>query len=102
LAEAAVVVSGGGHGLLARALLAGVPLVLVPGAGDQRDLARRAARLGAAVVIERPLTAARLARAIHRALTDPGLRAAARTVQRAGGPYADPVRLVENAANRAE
>jgi UDP:flavonoid glycosyltransferase YjiC (YdhE family) len=102
LAAAAVVVAGAGHGMLAKALSAGVPLVLVPGAGDQRDLARRAARLGAAVVIERPPTAERLARAIGRALTDPGLRAAARAIQRGTGPYADPVRLCENAANRAE
>jgi len=102
LAEAAVVVAGGGHGMLAKALLAGVPLVLVPGAGDQRDLARRAARLGAAVVIERQLSSERLARAIGRALVDPGLRAGARAVQRGAGPYADPVRLCETAANRAE
>jgi len=102
LAEAAVVVAGGGHGMLAKALAVGVPLVLVPGAGDQRDLARRVARLGAAVVVERPLTAERLARAIGRALVDPGLRAGARAVQRGAGPYADPVRLCETAANRAE
>jgi UDP:flavonoid glycosyltransferase YjiC (YdhE family) len=101
LAEAAVVVAGGGHGLLAKALSAGVPLVLVPGAGDQRDLSRRAARLGAAVVIERPLTPARLARAIGRVITEPGFRAAATAVAETPGPYADPVRLCETAATRA-
>jgi UDP:flavonoid glycosyltransferase YjiC (YdhE family) len=102
LAEAAVVVAGGGHGMVAKTLSAGLPLVLVPGAGDQRELARRAARLGAAVVIERPLRTDRLARAIGRALTDADLRSAARAIRHSGGPYADPVRLCETAANRAE
>jgi UDP:flavonoid glycosyltransferase YjiC (YdhE family) len=101
LAEAAVVVAGGGHGVLTKALSAGVPLVLVPGAGDQRDLSRRAARLGAAVVIERPLTPARLARAIGQVIIDSAFRAAAVAVADANGPYANPVRLCETAANRA-
>jgi len=101
LARAAVVVAGGGHGMLTKALSAGVPLVLVPGAGDQRDLSRRAARLGAAVVVERPLSSARLARAIGRVITDPAFRAAAAAVAGASAPYANPVRLCETAANRA-
>jgi len=56
LAQARVVVCGGGHGILVKALLAGVPAVVVPGGGDQRELAGRVARHGSALVV-RPLPA---------------------------------------------
>jgi UDP:flavonoid glycosyltransferase YjiC (YdhE family) len=49
LAAADVVVSTGGHGMAVAALSAGVPLVLVPGAGDQKEVAARLVRLGAGV-----------------------------------------------------
>ncbi|BCP38194.1 hypothetical protein MINTMi198_35640 [Mycobacterium intracellulare M.i.198] len=35
LTHADVVICGGGHGMVAKTLLAGVPLVAVPGGGDQ-------------------------------------------------------------------
>lgn len=44
LQQADVVVCGGGHGMLAKALLTGVPVVVVPGGGDQWELANRAVR----------------------------------------------------------
>lgn len=48
LAAAAITVAPGGHGLVVASLRAGVPLVLVPGPGDQKEIAARAARIGAA------------------------------------------------------
>src|SRR6185436_10571016 len=93
LAAASVVVAGGGHGMLSKALAAGVPLVLVPGGGDQRDLARRVARLGAGVAVERAATPARLAAALARVLADPAYRAAAQAVAGSASEVTDPVRL---------
>jgi len=72
-----VVVRGGGHGMLARSLLAGVPVVAVPGGGDQWELAQRAARQGSALVV-RPLTPSALAWTVRRVLTEPAFAASAR------------------------
>ena len=51
LDEADVLVCNAGHGVLAKALARGVPLVCIPLAGDQKENAARTARAGAAVVI---------------------------------------------------
>lgn len=78
LDRAAAVVCPGGHGLLGKALTRGVPCVVVPGAGDQKDNAARVARAGAGVVL-RPdrLTPERLRAAVREVLRDNGYRAAA-------------------------
>jgi UDP:flavonoid glycosyltransferase YjiC (YdhE family) len=103
LAAASVVVAGGGHGVLGKALAAGVPLVLVPGGGDQRDLSRRVARLGAGVVIERDATPRRLAAALVRVLAEPAYRAAALAAAGSAAAVTDPVRLCAQAVTeRAE
>ena len=79
LARAALLVGGAGHGTVAKGLVAGLPLVLVPGGGDQRENAGRARRLGAAVVLRpRSLDATRLRAAVRRALADRSLAAASR------------------------
>lgn len=52
LAAADAVLAAGGHGMVAASLRAGVPMILVPGAGDQREVAARAGRAGAAVVLK--------------------------------------------------
>ncbi|SNS26254.1 glycosyltransferase [Rhodococcoides kyotonense] len=54
LTHADVVVCGGGHGMLAKSLIHGVPVVAIPGGGDQWELANRAARQGSAVVVRPP------------------------------------------------
>jgi UDP:flavonoid glycosyltransferase YjiC (YdhE family) len=90
LAQAAVVVTGGGHGMIVRALTAGVPLVLAPGAGDM-ELARRAERLGAAVVVRR-MSPRNLRRAVERVLGNRAYTLAARQVARTVAS-ADPVVL---------
>jgi UDP:flavonoid glycosyltransferase YjiC (YdhE family) len=70
--QAAAVICGGGHGILAKALSRGRPVVTVPGGGEQRENADRVRRAGVGVAL-RPdrLTPQRLARAVQRVLTDP-------------------------------
>lgn len=83
LAAAAVVVCTGGHGLVAKALVRGVPLVVVPGPGDQRENAARVVRLGAGLAIPpSKLTPARLSAAVTRVIGDPSYAAAARRLAR--------------------
>ncbi|MEU0494433.1 glycosyl transferase [Mycobacterium sp. NPDC006124] len=96
LSRADVVVCGGGHGLVAKALLAGVPMVVVPGGGDQWEISNRVARQGFGRLV-RPLTAGALTAAVDEVLTSPGYRERAR---RAGGSVdsvADPVRVCHDA-----
>ncbi len=99
VAAADVVVSGAGHGMVSRTLAAGRPLVLVPGGGDQRDLARRVARLGAGVRVGR-LTPDRLAKAVHQVLRSPVYTDAAGRLA-ATRAITDPVDACERAANWA-
>ena len=92
LAQAAVVVTGGGHGMIVRALTAGVPLVLAPGDGDgELELARRAERLGAAVILRR-VTPRSLRRAVDKVIKDRAYASAARLIARTVAT-ADPIVL---------
>ena len=68
LSQADVVICGGGHGMVSKALLAGVPLVVVPGGGDQWEIANRVVRQGSGQLV-RPFTAAGLAAAVGRLAT---------------------------------
>jgi UDP:flavonoid glycosyltransferase YjiC (YdhE family) len=96
LRHADVVVCGGGHGMVAKALLAGVPLVVVPGGGDQWEMANRLLRQGSARLI-RPLTADALAAAVGEVLSAPGYREAARSAAASVAGVADPVRVCHEA-----
>ena len=80
LARSALVLSPAGHGMVAAALDAGVPLVMVPGAGDQKEVAARVARAGAGLVA----TPATVGRQVRRVLRDPEFAAAAARLGRAG------------------
>ncbi|MEV6321784.1 nucleotide disphospho-sugar-binding domain-containing protein [Nocardia sp. NPDC051787] len=91
LTHASVVVGGGGHGLLAKTLSAGVPIVTVPGGGDQWELANRAARQGSSIVV-RPLSPGALRAAVEEILADPGYTRAAEAAA-AHAPLPDPVDL---------
>ena len=96
LSHADVMVCGGGHGVVSKTLLAGVPLVTVPGGGDQWEMANRVVRQGSGVLV-RPLTAEALATAVREVLSSPSYREAA---QRAGDSLAgvqDPVRVCHEA-----
>jgi UDP:flavonoid glycosyltransferase YjiC (YdhE family) len=92
LRQASAVVCGGGHGLLSKALLAGVPVVAVPGAGDQWELANRAARLGSAVIV-RPPSADAVREAVLRVLGNPRFAAAATAAAATASDVDDPVRV---------
>ena len=83
LTHADLVICGGGHGMVAKTLLAGVPLVVVPGGGDQWEMANRVVRQGSARLI-RPLTAEALVDAVGEVLSSPRYREAAR---RAGAEH---------------
>ena len=65
LSHADLVICGGGHGMVSKTLLAGVPMVVVPGGGDQWEIANRVVRQGSAQLV-RPLTAEALAAAVRR------------------------------------
>jgi UDP:flavonoid glycosyltransferase YjiC (YdhE family) len=93
LKRSCLLVSHAGHGVVAKALYYGVPMVLVPWGRDQPGVAARAAALGIAEVLARhDLTEPRLAAAIHRVLGTP--RYQERAAQIAGRLQAqDPVAL---------
>ncbi len=96
LRHADVVVCGGGHGMVAKTLLAGVPLVVVPGGGDQWEMANRVLRQGSARLI-RPLTAGAVVAAVGEVLSVPGYREAARSAAASVAGVADPVRVCREA-----
>ncbi len=71
LRRACLSVSHAGHGIVARSLYHGVPMVLVPWTSDQPGVAYRAAKVGAAeVVTKEELTDERLAEAVTKVLTN--------------------------------
>lgn len=96
LRRADVMVCGGGHGILSKTLLAGVPLVVVPGGGDQWELANRVVRQGSARLV-RPFTARALVADVNAVLSDPGYRQAARRAGESIVGVADPVRVCHEA-----
>ena len=72
LKRSCLLVSHAGHGVVAKALYYGVPMVLVPWGRDQPGVAARAAALGIAEVLARhDITEPRLSAAIHRVLGTP-------------------------------
>ncbi|MFI9510238.1 glycosyltransferase [Nocardia sp. NPDC052566] len=92
LKHAALVIGGGGHGLLAKSLLAGVPIVTVPGGGDQWELANRAVRHGSSILV-RPLTADAVRTAVLEALDEPRYTEAARAAADGAAVVTDPIQL---------
>ncbi|MUL80072.1 glycosyltransferase [Mycolicibacterium sp. CBMA 226] len=90
LKQADVMICGSGHGIVSKTLLAGVPLVVVPGGGDQWEIANRIVRQGSGELI-RPLTAASLTATVGRVLSTPSYREAARRAGASRAGVADPV-----------
>jgi len=101
---AALVVCGGGHGILAKSLGRGRPVVTVPGGGEQRENADRVRRAGLGVrILPQRLTPARLRTAVATVLDDPGYRAragAARLPDGARTPADRAVDVLERVAER--
>jgi UDP:flavonoid glycosyltransferase YjiC (YdhE family) len=96
LARADLVICGGGHGLVSKTLLAGVPMVVVPGGGDQWEIANRLVRQGSAQLV-RPLTPESLVAAVGEVLSTPGYREAARLAGASVAEVEDPVRVCHEA-----
>ncbi|MBX7432714.1 glycosyl transferase [Mycobacterium sp. Y57] len=96
LAGADLLICGGGHGTVAKSLLAGVPMVVVPGGGDQWEIANRVVRQGSAQLI-RPLSADALAVAVGEVLGSQSYRQAARRAGAGVAEVADPVRVCHDA-----
>ncbi len=96
LSHADVVICGGGHGMLSKTLMAGVPMVVVPGGGDQWELANRVVRQGSARLI-RPLTAEALVAEVGEVLSSSRYRQAARRAGDSIADVADPVRVCHDA-----
>ncbi|MCP2200979.1 UDP:flavonoid glycosyltransferase YjiC, YdhE family [Lentzea flava] len=92
LRESSVLVCGGGHGMLVKALRAEVPVVVVPGGGDQWEMANRVARQGSGLVV-RPSTVDGLRAAVGRVLRDPGFAAAAARAAATAADVRDPVEV---------
>jgi UDP:flavonoid glycosyltransferase YjiC (YdhE family) len=98
LRGADVMICGSGHGIVAKTLLAGVPLVAVPGGGDQWEIANRVVRQGSAQLI-RPLTGDALVAAVADVLGSPRYREAARAAAATAAQVADPVRVCHDAVD---
>ncbi|MBS4103727.1 glycosyltransferase [Tsukamurella paurometabola] len=94
VARADAVICGGGHGMLTKALTAGRPVVVVPGGGDQWELANRVARQGSGVLV-RPATAEAIRDGVRRVLDDPSYARAARSAAAGAHRVADPVLVCE-------
>ncbi|GFG76366.1 glycosyltransferase [Mycobacterium botniense] len=96
LKHADLLICGGGHGIVAKSLLAGVPMVVVPGGGDQWEIANRVVRQGSGRLV-RPLTAEALIAAVGEVLSSARYRAAARQAAASLTEVADPVRVCRQA-----
>ena len=82
-------ICNGGHGTVARALSNGVPLVVVPGHGDQQENAYRVERAGAGVQVRFPsprTIRAGLARVLRRPSYKAGARRLAEEAEGIDGP----------------
>ena len=96
LSHADVVICGSGHGIVSKTLLAGVPLVVVPGGGDQWEIANRVVRQGSARLV-RPLTGESLVTAVNDVLSAPRFAEAARRAGDSIADVEDPVRVCHEA-----
>ncbi|MGW6034056.1 glycosyltransferase [Gordonia terrae] len=90
LTHADLLICGSGHGILAKAMMASVPVVAVPGGGDQWELATRIRRAGAGRVV-RPVTPVAVAEAVRAVLDDPAHARAAGAIGESVADVVDPV-----------
>jgi len=77
LPHCSAVITHGGHGTVMKALIAGVPQIVVPLGRDQPDNAGRVVYAGAGIRLRKNATVATLRTAISRVIEDPRYRAAA-------------------------
>ena len=103
-AAADLVITHGGHGTVARALGAGVPLVCCPAVGDMTENGARVAWAGAGVMVPWRLARPRALRAaVRKVLAEPRFSARARELAAWSRDHDGPTRgaeLVEDLASR--
>ena len=87
--------------MLAKSLLAAVPVVVIPGGGDQWELANRVSRQGSGVLV-RPASAAAIGSAVDAVLSDPGYADAAAAAGRSAGAVVDPIDVLRRVLDSAE
>jgi MGT family glycosyltransferase len=80
LPHCSAVITHGGHGTVLKALIAGVPLVLVPLGRDQPDNAARVVHAGGGIRLRKNASVSALRAAVARVIGDPRYRAAARAM----------------------
>jgi MGT family glycosyltransferase len=78
LPHCSAVITHGGHGTVLKALIAGVPLIVVPLGRDQPDNAGRVVHAGAGIRLRKNATVTALQAAVSQVTEDPRYRAAAR------------------------
>jgi UDP:flavonoid glycosyltransferase YjiC (YdhE family) len=78
LPHCSAVITHGGHGTVMKALIAGVPLIVVPLGRDQPDNAGRVVHASAGIRLRKNATASAIQAAVSRVTEDPYYRAAAR------------------------
>lgn len=84
--EASLVVTHGGHGTVARSLVNGVPLLVIPMGRDQGDNAARVVARGAGLALDDSATEEQIVSAVGRLLAQPNFKAAAVRLGRAIEP----------------
>lgn len=94
LRDAAATICTGGHGIVARSLSHGVPVIVVPNHGDQRENGYRVARTGAGLRVLEP-TARKMRRALARVLREPRFRETARRIEGESAGIDGPARAAE-------
>jgi UDP:flavonoid glycosyltransferase YjiC (YdhE family) len=82
--------------MVSKTLMAGVPMVVVPGGGDQWEIANRLVRQGSAQLI-RPLDPEALAAAVTEVLSSPRYAEAAQRAGATAADVSDPVRVCHDA-----
>jgi UDP:flavonoid glycosyltransferase YjiC (YdhE family) len=77
LPHCSAVITHGGHGTVLKALIAGVPLVVVPLGRDQPDNAARVVHAGAGIRLRKSASVSALRAATAQVIEDPRYRSAA-------------------------
>jgi MGT family glycosyltransferase len=92
--EVSLVVTHGGHGTVSRALLHGLPLLVMPMGRDQDDIAARVEACGAGLILAPTAADAEIGAAISRLIEEPQFRVAARRLRDISTAEVSKTRLV--------
>jgi UDP:flavonoid glycosyltransferase YjiC (YdhE family) len=93
--EVSLMVAHGGHGTVNRALVHGLPLLIMPDGRDQNDNALRVEARGAGLVLPSTASEEEIAAAVNRLISEPHFRVAARQLGAAIAADCSSSRLVD-------